>query len=120
MLLGDLSAPHWWVTSGGKIQVERKEDIYKRLGRSTDDGDAVVQSFVPHLGDASPGTVRKWAGAADLADMGVNEETKAHRRAREIQGRAADVPEDAPWDLDGFGPQDERDLPTRGNVRSWR
>jgi hypothetical protein len=78
-----------------------------------------VQAFVPHLGDGSPGTVRKWAGAADLADMGVNEETKAHRRMREVQGRAAEGVEDAPWDLDGFGPQDDRDLPMRGNVRSW-
>ena len=122
MLLGDLSAPQWKVTSNGRIQVEDKEEIRKRLGRSTDDGDAVVQAFHPHLGDGSPGTVRKWAGAADLADMGVNEETKAHRRMREIQGRAAaEVPEDAPWDLDGFGPQDDREeRPTRGNVRSWR
>jgi phage terminase large subunit-like protein len=67
----------------------------------------------------SPG-VRKWAGAQQLDDMGVNDETKAHRRMREIQGRAAGVPEDAPWDLDGFGPQDEPERPTRGNVRSWR
>lgn len=45
MLTGDLTAPHWKVTSGGKIQVEAKEDIKERIGRSTDDGDAVVQAF---------------------------------------------------------------------------
>ena len=39
MLLGDLSAPKWKVLSGGKIQVESKDDIRKRLGRSTDDGE---------------------------------------------------------------------------------
>ena len=44
-LTGDLTAPHWRVVSGGKIQVEAKEEIRKRLGRSTDDGDAVVQAF---------------------------------------------------------------------------
>lgn len=44
-LLGDLTAPKWKVLSGGKIQVESKDDIRKRIGRSTDDGDAVVQSF---------------------------------------------------------------------------
>lgn len=47
MLTGDLTAPHWRVMSGGRIQVESKEDIIKRLGRSTDDGDAVVMAFWP-------------------------------------------------------------------------
>lgn len=45
LLTGDLTAPGWKVLSGGKIQVESKDDIRKRLGRSTDDGDAVVMAF---------------------------------------------------------------------------
>lgn len=45
MLTGDLCAPHWWVAAGAKIQVEAKDDIRKRLGRSPDSGDAVVQCF---------------------------------------------------------------------------
>ena len=45
LLLGDLTAPKWKILSGGRIQVESKDDIRKRIGRSTDDGDAVVQSF---------------------------------------------------------------------------
>lgn len=45
LLTGDLVAPHWRVTSGGKIQIEPKEDIKKRIGRSTDSGDAVVMAF---------------------------------------------------------------------------
>jgi hypothetical protein len=44
LLIGDLTAPRWRVLSGGKIQVESKKDIKKRLGRSTDSGDAVVQA----------------------------------------------------------------------------
>jgi len=51
LLTGDLTAPHWRVMSGGKIQVEGKDDIRKRIGRSTDDGDAVVMAFwqeAPH------------------------------------------------------------------------
>ena len=44
-LIGDLTAPHWSVQSGGRIKVEGKDDIKKRIGRSTDDGDAVVQAF---------------------------------------------------------------------------
>jgi hypothetical protein len=45
LLTGDLTAPHWRITSGGRVQVESKDEIRKRLGRSTDDGDAVVMSF---------------------------------------------------------------------------
>lgn len=44
-LIGDLTAPRWWVTSTGKVQIESKDDIRKRLGRSTDAGDAVVMAF---------------------------------------------------------------------------
>jgi len=42
-LIGDLTAPKWRLMSGGKIRVEEKDDLRKRLKRSTDDGDAVVQ-----------------------------------------------------------------------------
>lgn len=55
LLTGDLTAPHWKNVSGGKIQVEGKDDkwgdenghrtLRERLGRSTDDGDAVVMAF---------------------------------------------------------------------------
>ena len=44
MLTRDLVSPRWRVLSGGKIQVEAKDDIRKRHGRSTDHGDAVVQA----------------------------------------------------------------------------
>lgn len=47
LLTGDLTAPHWRAVSGGRIQVESKDDIKKRLGRSTDDGDAVMMAFAP-------------------------------------------------------------------------
>jgi hypothetical protein len=45
LLTGDLTAPHWRMTSSGAVQVESKDEIRKRLGRSTDDGDAVVMAF---------------------------------------------------------------------------
>ena len=44
-LTGDLTAPHWKMTSAGRVQVESKEEIRKRLGRSTDAGDAVAMAF---------------------------------------------------------------------------
>lgn len=46
-LTRDLVAPKWGQTSTGKIRVEEKDEIKKRLGRSTDTGDAVVMSFAP-------------------------------------------------------------------------
>ena len=54
-LTGDLTAPHWRVNSTGRIQVESKDDIRKRLGRSTDDGDAVIQACWEPKGDTGLG-----------------------------------------------------------------
>jgi hypothetical protein len=42
-LIGELTAPTWRVMSNGKIRVESKEDIRKRIHRSTDHADAVIQ-----------------------------------------------------------------------------
>lgn len=56
-LTGDLTAPKYRVMSGGKILVESKDDLKKpdRLGRSTDDGDAVVMVLAdPTGGKALP------------------------------------------------------------------
>jgi len=44
-LIGELTAPHYKQMSGGKIQVEAKEEIKKRLGRSTNYADAAIMSF---------------------------------------------------------------------------
>lgn len=56
MLKADLTAPRWRVESNATITVEAKDDIRKRLGRSTDEGDAVVMSLVNEidLGDDTP------------------------------------------------------------------
>jgi hypothetical protein len=42
MLIGDLTAVKYTMRSDGVIIAESKDDIKKRLGRSTDDGDAVA------------------------------------------------------------------------------
>lgn len=44
-LLADLSTPRWRLLGGGKIMVETKEEIIKRLGRSPDRGDAAVYAM---------------------------------------------------------------------------
>ena len=41
-LRADLASYRWKLKSGGVIQIEMKEDIRKRIGRSPDDGDAVI------------------------------------------------------------------------------
>ena len=45
LLLADLTAPTWQLTSRG-IQVQPKEDVCERLGRSTDRGDAAIMALV--------------------------------------------------------------------------
>jgi hypothetical protein len=45
ILTGDLTAPKYSVRSGGKILIESKEEIKKRIGRSTDAADAVIMAF---------------------------------------------------------------------------
>ncbi|MGH7667300.1 MAG: hypothetical protein ACREN1_08340, partial [Candidatus Dormibacteria bacterium] len=44
-LVGDLCAPKWSMNSAGKLQVEGKDQIRKRLGRSPDVGDALAMAF---------------------------------------------------------------------------
>ena len=47
---GDLTAPRRLAPrSGGKMQIEAKEDIAKRLKRSTDHGDAIMEAFALEL-----------------------------------------------------------------------
>lgn len=41
-LAADLSAPRWKTMAGGKIVIEEKSEVKKRIGRSPDRGDAVI------------------------------------------------------------------------------
>jgi hypothetical protein len=79
ILKADLTVPHWKVLSGGSIQVESKDDIRKRLGRSTDEGDAVVMCFWQGRGRvdaAQSGVVSWWDEPAEgsVVSWGVEEE----------------------------------------------
>jgi hypothetical protein len=49
ILTGDLTAPGWKYTSKGKIQVESKDEIRVRIGRSTDGADAFGLSLYAGL-----------------------------------------------------------------------
>lgn len=71
-LAADLAMPRWkMVSRGGKgaIQIEAKDDIRKRLGRSPDRGDAVVMAWAygghrPQDADWSGPMPAKWGRAA--------------------------------------------------------
>lgn len=44
-LTGELMTPKWKMMSNGVVRVESKDDILKRIRRSTNAGDAVIQAF---------------------------------------------------------------------------
>jgi hypothetical protein len=44
-LLAELSTPRWSIANGSVIQVDRKDAIRQRLGRSTDRVDSVVSAL---------------------------------------------------------------------------
>lgn len=103
-LVGDLTAPSWRLTSSGRLVIESKDDLRKRLGRSTDAADAVVQAFLeeprrlrgPRMHFHPPGTQ-----AHDRPPQPV------HQRRRGIAGTPAWFESDEPEDVvaSSFGPQ---------------
>ena len=94
--------------------------------RSPDRLDSLVFSLHPFLnasfGPHGQGGIRKWAGSAELAAIGQTEDA-AMRRRRQVPG-SPQTPPDAPWDLDGFAPEEDSQAHPengrRGNVRAWR
>ena len=45
-MVGDLTTPRWSQTSTGVLRIEEKDEIKKRIGRSTDRGDAIVMVYM--------------------------------------------------------------------------
>lgn len=71
-LTADLITPRFEAVSGGRINVESKDEIRKRLGRSTDQGDAVVQAlWVEHYERDHTPTPRPAAKPLRYADAGA-------------------------------------------------
>lgn len=56
-LMADLTAPRY-DTKSGKLRIESKEDVCKRLKRSTDEGDAVIMAW--HVGDKIATSYDQW------------------------------------------------------------
>ena len=75
-MLADLAAPTFRLTPSG-LAVEPKVDVCKRLGRSTDEGDAVVMAW--HDGPVGVTHGAQWAESAEMSGLGG-------RRPRAIGG----------------------------------
>lgn len=56
-LISDLTAPRYTIEKDKEIKVESKDDIKKRLGRSTDFGDSVVQAAFEMPDNTMPSVV---------------------------------------------------------------
>jgi hypothetical protein len=63
-LVGELAAPKWSIYNGSVLAIESKDDIRRRLGRSTDRADAVISSFF--TSGAVPGVVPNLPAPTDL------------------------------------------------------
>lgn len=75
-LAGDLAAPRWWLGKSG-IQIEAKDDIKKRLGRSPDRGDAVVLANIT--------TPKLQMAVTGFLGVQTNQESYEQRRLRELE-----------------------------------
>jgi hypothetical protein len=69
-LVGELTTVRWREAPGNKIQIEGKDEIRKRIGRSTDRADAVVMAFAIEEGepDNEEGMfVEDWEGVGGVS-----------------------------------------------------
>lgn len=76
LLISDLTAPTWTITTGVPplIKVEPKDQVVARLGRSPDEGDAVVMAF--------------WGGSADqITVRSPNKRTGSTKAAQRYSRR---------------------------------
>lgn len=87
-LLADLTAPTFEVRTGG-ILIESKEDIRKRLGRSTNKGDAAVMALAPgNQAVKRQINERRRGERPRFANVGyASTKERARRQGGEIDGR---------------------------------
>lgn len=90
-LLGDLCTPKWVLTHQGRVSVEEKSEIRKRLHRSTDLGDAVVQSFLisGNSTAADYNQAAVWREGKALDPRGLRTAVRYNPGGHEFPGQAA-------------------------------
>jgi len=65
-LIGELTAPKWTETASGKIKVESKDEIRKRIDRSTDLADAVLQTWTSRESESEAHAEAEGSGSTAL------------------------------------------------------
>lgn len=75
-LAEDLAAPRWKTMAGGKMVIEDKKEVRKRIGRSTDQGDAVILACWLN-GDVSIDTDEASFDWIDLSDRSVDDDEES-------------------------------------------
>ncbi len=75
----ELSAPTWKEAPGAKIAVESKDDIRKRIGRSTDVADAVIMAY---WGSVGGGGGAKKESVWREAGVGATGRVNGHHRGK--------------------------------------
>lgn len=82
-LRAELAAPKWKLTQGNQIQIEEKVEIKKRLGRSPDKGDSVVQSWHTRDNKIMRASRKQRAAALPTSVNGGLTQTKKWRALRQ-------------------------------------
>jgi hypothetical protein len=90
-LLGDLCTPRYTLTHQGRVSVEEKSEIRKRLHRSTDLGDATVQAFLITGANSAVdlNQAARWHEGAALDPRGLRTAVRFDPGGREVPGSAA-------------------------------
>ncbi|WP_298827480.1 hypothetical protein [uncultured Piscinibacter sp.] len=92
MLTAELTVPQYRMSSGGRLQLQSKDDVRQKLGRSPDRADAVVMAF---WGQPTGGTMGALPWAARKAEG--SGEAEAGGRASAPRRRSSSMGA-LPWD----------------------
>jgi hypothetical protein len=85
LVIADLAAPTFRLTPSG-LALESKEKVCERLGRSTDDGDAIVMAWTAGPTYLTDGA--QWATDAEMGNsLGRRPQTVMSGRRQPITGR---------------------------------
>lgn len=84
-MIGELTAPKYKEMSGGRIQVEEKEEIRKRIGRSTNYADAVIQAFWKKTGGPSMDMITAYAGGDLTEEEDMPADIRAYLQSAEVK-----------------------------------
>lgn len=80
LMIGDLTAPKYQLMSGARIQVEEKDKVRERIGRSTNYGDTVIQAYWKKSSGPSMEAIDAY-GSGIVVEEDVDPDIKAYMEA---------------------------------------